>query len=133
MDHNNRKGKPFNSFNEQNFNFSQFQKQTIYCVLAYIYILWIVGLLAERDNETVKFHVNQGIILSAVSFFSLVIINVLSNFLYSIAPILASVSALLEILWLIFYVIFTFLGIKNAIKQENKPLPVIGSLFNFVK
>lgn len=133
MDHNNREGKPFNSFNEQNFNFSQFQKQTIYCVLAYIYILWIVGLLAEKDNETVKFHVNQGIILSAISFFSLVIINVLSNFLYSIAPILASVSALLEILWLIFYVIFTFWGIKNAIKQENKPLPVIGSLFNFVK
>lgn len=133
MDHNNRKGKPFNSFNEQNFNFSQFQKQTVYCVLAYIYILWIVGLLAEKDNETVKFHVNQGIILSAVSFFSLVIINVMSNFLYSIAPILASVSALLEILWLVFYVIFTFWGIKNAIKQENKPLPVIGSLFNFVK
>lgn len=133
MDHNNREGKPFNSFNEQNFNFSQFQKQTIYCALAYVYILWIVGLLAEKDNETVKFHVNQGIILSAVSFFSLVIINVLSNFLYSIAPIFASVSALLEILWLIFYVIFTFWGIKNAIKQENKPLPVIGSLFNFVK
>ena len=92
MDQNNREGKPFNSFNEQNFNFPQFQKQTIYCVLAYIYIL-----------------------------------------LYSIAPILASVSALLEILWLIFYVIFTFWGIKNAVKQDNKPLPVIGSLFNFVK
>lgn len=133
MDHNNRKENTFNSFKEENFDFSKVPKQTVYCVLAYVYILWIVGLIAERDNETVKFHVNQGIILSAVSFFSLIIINVLSNFLYSIAPILASVSAFLEVLWLIFYVIFTFLGIKNAVKQENRPLPVIGSLFNFVK
>ena len=45
--------------------------QILYCVLSYIYVLWIVGLLAEKDNPTVKFHVNQGIILSAVSFFSI--------------------------------------------------------------
>lgn len=107
--------------------------QILYCVLSYIYVLWIVGLLAEKDNPTVKFHVNQGIILSAVSFFSLIIINILSNFLYSIAPILTSISALFEVLWLIFYVLFTALGINNALKQNQKPLPLIGSLFSFVK
>ena len=107
--------------------------QILYCVLSYIYVLWIVGLLAEKDNPTVKFHVNQGIILSAVSFFSLIIINILSNFLYSIAPILTSISALFEVLWLIFYVLFTALGINNALKQNQKPLPLIGALFSFVK
>ncbi len=107
--------------------------QILYCVLSYIHVLWIIGLLAEKDNPAVKFHVNQGIILSAVSFFSLIIINILSNFLYSIAPILTSISALFEVLWLIFYILFTALGINNALKQNQKPLPLIGSLFSFVK
>lgn len=107
--------------------------QILYCVLSYVYVLWIVGLLAEKNNSIVKFHVNQGIILSAVSFFSLIIINILSNFLYSIAPILASISALFEVLWLIFYVLFTAIGINNALKQIQQPLPLIGALFKFVK
>ena len=101
--------------------------------MSYVYVLWIVGLLAEKNNSIVKFHVNQGIILSAVSFFSLIIINILSNFLYSIAPILASISALFEVLWLIFYVLFTAIGINNALKQIQQPLPLIGALFKFVK
>ena len=122
-----------NNFYEQEFKFSKISTQTLYCVLSYVYILWIVGLLADKNDETVKFHVNQGIIFFAVSIFSLVIINLLSGFLYSIAPILASISAFLEVLWLIFYVIFTVLGINNALKQLHKPLPLIGSLFNFVK
>lgn len=122
-----------NKFQEQEFKFSKISPQTLYCVLSYIYILWIVGLLADKNNKIVKFHVNQGIILSAVSLFSLIIINILSSFLYSIAPILASISAFLEVLWIIFYVLFTIIGIKNAVKQIQQPLPLIGSLFNFVK
>ena len=122
-----------NNFEEQEFKFSKISSQTLYCVLSYIYILWIVGWLTEKNNETVKFHVNQGIILSSVSFLSLIIINLLSNFLYSIAPILASISALLEVLWLLFFVIFTSVGIYNALKLNQKPLPIIGSLFNFLK
>ena len=122
-----------NNFEEQEFKFSKISSQTLYCALSYVYILWIVGLLAEKNNETVKFHVNQGIIFSSVAFLSLIIINLLSNFLYSIAPILASISALLEVLWLVFYVAFTAFGIYNALKLNKKPLPIIGSLFNFLK
>lgn len=122
-----------NNFQEQAFKFSKIPPQTLYCVLSYIYILWIVGLLADKNNKIVKFHINQGIILSIVSLFSLIIINILSSFLYSIAPILSGISAFLEVLWIIFYVVFTIIGIKNAAKQSQQPLPVIGSLFNFVK
>lgn len=122
-----------NKFQEQEFKFSKISPQTLYCVLSYIYILWIIGFLADKNNKIVKFHVNQGIILSTVSLFSLIIINILSSCLYSIAPILASISAFLEVSWIIFYVVFTTVGIKNAVKQVQQPLPFIGSLFHFVK
>lgn len=82
-----------NKFQEQEFKFSKISPQTLYCVLSYIYILWIIGFLSDKNNKIVKFHVNQGIILSTVSLFSLIIINILSSCLYSIAPILASISA----------------------------------------
>ena len=40
----------------------------LYSILAYIGILWIVGLLVkEKDNKTVKFHVGQGMLLTILS------------------------------------------------------------------
>ena len=31
----------------------------LFSVLAYFYVLWLVGLLADQDNPKVRFHVNQ--------------------------------------------------------------------------
>ena len=64
-----------NKFQEQEFKFSKISPQTLYCVLSYIYILWIIGFVSDKNNKIVKFHVNQGIILSTVSLFSLIIIT----------------------------------------------------------
>lgn len=121
------------SYTQQEFKFSSLSNQKIYCILSYIYIFWIIGLLADKNNKTVLFHVNQGIVLSTISFFSLFIVNILSNVFYSIAPILASLSALLEILWLLFTFIFTAIGIKHALSNQQKPLPLIGNLFTVFK
>lgn len=117
------------SYQQQEFKFSSLSNEKIYCILSYIYIFWLIGLLADKNNKTVLFHVNQGIILSTVSFFSLFIINILSNVLYSIAPILASLSAFLEVLWLLFVFVFVIIGIKNVLLNRQKSLPVIGNLF----
>ena len=35
----------------------------LYSILAYIGPLFLVGLLADKDNPRVKFHVNQGLVL----------------------------------------------------------------------
>ena len=93
----------------------------------------MVGLLSDIQNPKVKFHVNQGIILSVLSFSSLIAISLLSNVLYYIAPILACVTALLQLLWIIFSLFFIIVGIKNAIKGKCEPLPFIGNLFNIIK
>lgn len=115
-----------NKFQEQEFKFSKISPQTLYCVLSYIYILWIIGFLSDKNNKIVKFHVNQGIILSTVSLFSLIIINILSSCLYSIAPILASISAFLEVSWIIFYVVFTTVGIKTLLNKFNSHFHLLG-------
>lgn len=117
----------------QEFKISKSQKEILHCALSYIYILWLVGLLSDIQNPKVRFHVNQGIILSILSFSSLITISLLSNVLYYIAPILASVTALLQLLWIIFSLFFIIVGIKNAIKGKCVPLPFIGSLFVIIK
>lgn len=117
----------------QEFKISDHQKELLHCILSYVYILWLVGLLSDIQNPRVKFHVNQGIILSVVSFSSLIAISLLSNVLYYIAPILASVTALLQLLWIIFSLFFIIFGIKNAAKGKCDPLPFIGNLFRIIK
>ena len=117
----------------QEFKISQRQKELLHCALSYIYILWLVGLLSDIQNPKVKFHVNQGIILSVLSFSSLIAISLLSNVLYYIAPILSCVTALLQLLWIIFSLFFIVVGVKNAVKGKCDPLPFIGNLFNVIK
>lgn len=88
----------------------------LFSVLAYFGILWLVGLLAAKDDPFVKFHVNQGLTL----------------FLFGVA--LGVVAVIPIIGWIVSIVgsIFSFvcfiLGIVNACKGEMKPLPLIGKI-----
>lgn len=82
--------------------------EKLYAILAYICPLWIVGLLVpEKDNEFVRYHVNQGIVLT--------IFGVLAT---------AISCGILSIAWLIFAII----GIINANNMEMKPMPIIGKI-----
>lgn len=104
-----------------------------YCVLAYIGILWIIGFLADKEDKDVRFHVNQGIILNIFSFAGYIILSVVSSILYAIAPVFVIITSLL---WLVYYAInifFIAVGIMNVKRGENKPLPVIGSIFSVLK
>lgn len=116
-------------YKEQKFSIDPEKETKLYCVLSYVYILWIVGLLADNKNPRVRFHVNQGIILSIFSFSSLFAIQVLSAVLFFIAPILTFLTAFLQLVWIILSITFVAIGIKNAIKNINEPLPFIGELF----
>jgi len=80
----------------------------LYAILAYICPLWIIGLLVEeKNNELLRFHVNQGIVLTIIG---------------TIASIIT--CGIASIPWLIFAII----GIMNANKEEMKPLPLIGGI-----
>ena len=104
-----------------------------YCVLSYIGILWIIGLLANKDNEDVKFHVNQGIILTICSFSVYIVLSVLSSILYAIAPIFVILTSLFWIVFIMTVIAFIIIGITNVKNGKKSPLPVIGSMFKILK
>jgi len=56
----------------------------LFSVLAYFSVLWLVGLLADPDNPKVRFHVNQGILLSIFSAAYSLYVFALSVYLYGL-------------------------------------------------
>lgn len=92
----------------------------LFSVLAYIWILWIVGLIASPNEPDVRFHVNQGLVL----------------FLFEIAAsIAATILIFIPILgWLLAFAlgvagfVFMILGIVNAANGHQKELPIIGKI-----
>ena len=105
----------------------------VFSILAYIGILWLVGLIAEPHNPRVKFHVNQGIILTILAVALSVVISIISAILFAISPVLFVISSLLWFAESVVVIVLMVLGIINASKGIEKPLPVIGSLFTVVK
>lgn len=117
----------------------------IFKILSYVSILWIVGAISPYRNEKdVQFHVNQGKILTVffVVFFALAII--LDKFLFANVFVTKIVSGGTEAIKyvrndagriigdsvktavVIIYIIYSAIGIKNAIQLKEKSLPFIG-------
>ena len=94
-------------------------------ILDYIGILCLLGLFIEKDNEDVRFHTNQGIIL----FLFEIVAGVLNMVLCFIPFVGRLLGGLLGLLCLVLMI----LGIVNAVNGQRKPLPLIGSLVTFIK
>ncbi len=88
----------------------------LYSILAYLWILWLVGLIQSPNDPDVRFHVNQGIVLSIGS----VILMVL-GVIPVIGWILAPIGGILLL-------ILAIMGIIAANNGERKELPVIGKI-----
>lgn len=88
--------------NNVNVNEGSKDNTKLYSILAYIGILFLVGLLADKENPVVRFHVNQGLVLFIASLI---------------------LSCLFPV-----WIVFMIMGILNANKGEMKPLPLIGKI-----
>ena len=84
----------------------------LFSILAYFPLLWLVGMFVEpeKNDPFVRFHVNQGIILTIAG----AIISVVSEIFF-----------LLGILGIFTFVCF-ILGIINVCNGQTRPLPFIG-------
>ncbi len=94
------------------------QNRRLYSILAYIWILWIVGLICAPDDPAVKRHVNQGL--------NLFLIWTIASILAHI-PILDIIGGILYILAVVLMVV----GIISAAKEDDKPLPIL-SIFTLI-
>ncbi|MFA6146136.1 MAG: hypothetical protein WC697_02275 [Patescibacteria group bacterium] len=90
------------------------QKNTGMAIIAYL--IFFIPLLTDAKNDPfVKYHVKQGLTLLIAG----VIVGILSSFLpWS----LYRISQLLNL----FVFVLMIIGIMNASKGEEKPLPIIG-------
>lgn len=93
---------------------------TVMGVLAYIGPLVIVPYLTSKNNDFVKFHTKQGLVLFGIE----IIIMILGNMMY-----LWMLGSLLNLATLILSII----GIVNVIQGEKKELPFIGSWASSLK
>ncbi|MBP5441721.1 MAG: hypothetical protein IKI90_03110 [Treponema sp.] len=95
----------------------------LFGILAYIFILWIIGLVVapEKDHAFVKNHVNNGILLTIAS----VIVTILSKipFIGWIIGLILGIG--LFVLWL--------LAIIAAIQGNKYKFPFIGDSLVFIK
>lgn len=91
-------------------------------ILSYIFFLVIIPLVMNKDDQFVKFHSKQGLVL--------LICWIIASFLWSI-PVLGWFAGPLLQLGCI---VFMITGIINASNGQLKELPIIGKFarsFNF--
>ncbi|MEQ2005398.1 MAG: GYF domain-containing protein [Limisphaerales bacterium] len=100
------------------------EKNRAFGILSYLWILFVVGLIAAPNSKFAKYHANQGLVL----FLSWVVVWV-ASFVLAFIPILGHLTILA--LWATLLV-FVILGIVNAAGGQCKPLPLIGG-FQLIK
>ena len=87
---------------------------------SYIGILFLVPLLAAKDDAFARYHANQGLVLFIAN-----IAAAIAGFILGFIPVIGIIVA-----WIIRIALFVLmiLGIINALKGEMKPLPLIGGI-----
>ena len=113
------------------------EKNKVFAILAYLGILVLVPILAAKDSPFARYHANQGLILF-VGAIAAAISMVIIIFILGHIPFLGTIAVccLGPIVWVVFMLaclVFTVLGILNAVGGKMKPLPVIGTLITIIK
>jgi uncharacterized membrane protein len=83
---------------------------------------WLIAYFMgkEKMDSLLKYHLKQSLGLTIVSFVFMVALNVLA--------LLIPALAILSLLSLVIF-IFWIMGMINAANMVNKPIPVIGKMF----
>ena len=95
-------------------------------ILSYLGILFFLPLVSCPHSKIGRFHANQSLLLLIASVAGQIIISVLSSILLAISWRLWAITSLLSWAWAIAILALVILGMVNANKGEQKPLPVIG-------
>ncbi|MDR0248514.1 MAG: zinc ribbon domain-containing protein [Oscillospiraceae bacterium] len=97
-------------------------------------IFWLPLITGDyKKSPFVKFNVNQGVIMCALSVAYCVIAGILIAIgfatLFTGTPVIMVLFIIFACLLYLPVLALTVLGIVNAVKGQEKPLPVVGKLF----
>jgi len=91
-------------------------------IVAYIFpIGWLIAFFGG-DKEGARFHLNQALTL----WIAWIILNVI-NYL-PLKGIVALVLGIIVLILYIFLIVCWVLGLVHAVKEEEKQLPILGSI-----
>lgn len=92
-------------------------------ILAYLGILWLIAYFGGKDKRDAlsTYHLRQGLGLLIVA----ILINLCLSVVIMLLPALSTPLSLISLLFLILMIF----GIINAANEVQKPLPLIGKLF----
>ena len=118
-----------NNMMNTNDTTSQFDPQDIadnksMSILAYIYILFLIPLLACPNSKFARYHTNQGLVLFLLG----ITINIVSGIIFVIPIIGPIIGALIMGVGNILTLVLMILGIVNAAQGQAKELPLIGKI-----
>lgn len=96
----------------------------IFAFLAYLLSIigFVIVLLAKKDNKFAMFHAKQSLVLFIVYIIGWIVLMLI--------PVL---GWMLLFVWWIIMLIFTILGIINALTGKEKELPIIGKYAEKIK
>jgi uncharacterized membrane protein len=106
---------------------------TLMLVLSYLYILFLVPLIAEKNDPQVQWHAKHGMILTIAEAVLQFGLYIASWILSSISGILGCVTCFLPtIIWIGFLVI-RIIGIVKATKGERLIIPGLSQYVDSIK
>lgn len=113
--------------NEYN-NFQNNDNTKVFSILSYIWILFVVGLIADPTNPKVRFHANQGLVLLITQTILGILNRMVKGFDHFFFFNFTWYTVLLSIASGLFILGLMIIGIVNASNGVEKPLPIIGSI-----
>jgi fumarate reductase subunit D len=90
-------------------------------LISYIGPLCLIPFINKTQDEFVRFHMKQGLVL--------LILELTSWIIFGIVPVLWAIANLFGIIWLVLSII----GIMNVVKNEKKEIPFIGKYADKIK
>jgi uncharacterized membrane protein len=91
------------------------------------YIIWIIPLIAARDQKFAMYHTEQAIMMWIVTIIAYIIVFVLSVIFSQISTVFTCIFTILFFIVWLFLIILAIMGIINAAGGKIKELPIIGS------
>lgn len=92
------------------------------------YILFFLPLVSCPNSKIGRFHANQGLVLLITSIAGQIVATILSSVMLSISLGLWAITSLIYGCWAIAVLALVIIGMVNANKGEQKPLPIIGKI-----
>jgi len=94
-------------------------------MLAYLGFLFFLPLVSCPESKTGRFHANQGLVLLITGFIGQFILMILFSLL---SWRLWALTSIISTLWGLALLALVIIGMINASKEEEKPLPIIGGI-----